>query len=70
MFMFETGATAAAPVGMFQPLFERFESPILMPELARLRLVSADPGGLTFDLGGGEWRLMRVVSDPSQDISR
>jgi hypothetical protein len=61
--LFETGATANAPLGLFQPLLERFDSPVQMPELSRSRVVSADASGLTLDLGGVEWRLDRVGPD-------
>jgi hypothetical protein len=58
--LFETGATAAAPVGVFQSLFERFDAPLQTQEMSRSRVVSADSSGLTLDLGGMEWRLQRV----------
>jgi hypothetical protein len=61
--LFETGAKAAAPVGVFQPLFERFDSPLQTQEMSRSRVVSADPSGLTLDLDGVEWRLQRVGPD-------
>jgi hypothetical protein len=63
VFLFETGATAAAPVGVFQPLIERFYAPMQMPESSRARVVSADASGLILDLGGIEWQLQRVGPD-------
>lgn len=65
----ETGESALAPVGVAQHLFERFEPPTDTRGrgLLRSRVVSADAGGLTLDLGDREWRLERAVPDAEPD---
>jgi hypothetical protein len=60
----ESGSAAAAPVDFLQSLFERYDTPIMMPEVCKVRVVSADRSGLILDLGGVRWVLRRKEAAP------
>jgi hypothetical protein len=61
----EDGDAAAAPIGLLQPLTERFKRPSFLRDWSRSWVTSADESGLVLDLGDGiTWTLTRTVGEP------
>jgi hypothetical protein len=63
MLILEFESAASVPVGVFQPLWERYDAPLETPEIMRWRLVSADSRGLVLDLGDVHWVARRVTGE-------